>query len=542
MSLAALLSAYPGMVVERVIIGDAAVMLLARLTTEARPCPDCGMLAIHIHSRSRRTLLDLPACGHMVRLSLQVRRFFCKNVSCPRKTFTEQLPDLAVPRARKTCRLHKALRQIGFALGGEAGARLAKQLGIGCSPDTLLRLVRQSALSAAPTPRVLGVDDFSFRKGRTFGTILLDLEWHTPIDLLPDREAPTLAAWLEVHPGIEIVSRDRSRTFRDAISQAAPTALQVTDRWHLMKNLGEALEAFWLHKKQLLKAAAPEADLLPRAPPLPIGGRAKAAEETSLRWHHRLVERYHQIHQQFALGVDRETIAAQLGINRKTVYRYLKMDQPPERPSPRERRTLLLERYKPYLIQRWNDGCRNAKQLWREIVAQGYGQARSTVGRFIAALRQETGQFHKFKAVPAASLYSVEALPQQPLTPLQAARLLALQPCQRSPWQEQYLVRLCALEEALARTLTQVQAFGEMVRQRQGDRLDQWLSEVEAQGVPELRSFAKGLRKGYRAVKVGLTVEWSNGPTEGHVNRVKLLKRLMYGRASFALLRQRVLA
>lgn len=254
-----------------------------------------------------------------------------------------------------------------------------------------------------------------------------------------------------------------------------------------------------------------------------------------------MVERYHQIHEQFALGVDRETIAAQLSINRKTVYRYLKMDQPPERPSPRDRRALPLDRFKPYLLQRWNDGCRNAKQLWREIVAQGEGQSRSTVGRFIAALRQETGQFHKFKRVPVASLYSVEALPQQPLPPLQAARLLALQPCQRNSWQEQDLTRLCAMDETLARTYAQVQAFGEMVRQRQGDRLDQWLVEAEAQGVPELRSLAKGLRKDYQAVKAGLALEWSNGLTEGHVNKLKLLKRLMYGRASFALLRQRVL-
>ncbi|HLV97459.1 MAG TPA: ISL3 family transposase [Ktedonobacterales bacterium] len=315
MSLADVLAPLPGMAVERVIIGNETVTLLAHPTAEAHPCPGCGKQAIRIHSRSRRTLLDLSVCGRQVRLSLQVRRFFCEDGSCPRTTFTEQLPDLAAPRARKTCRLQEALCQIGFALGAEAGARLAKRLGMPCSPDTLLRLICQSALPTAPTPRVLGVDDFSFQKGRTFGTILLDLERHAPIDLLPDREAPTLASWLEVHPGIEIVSRDRGRPFRDAISQAAPTALQVTDRWHLLKNLGEALEAFWLHKKQLLKAAAPEAELLPRPPPLPIGARAKAAEEASASWHSRKIERYHHIHERFAVGVDRGTIAVQLGIS-----------------------------------------------------------------------------------------------------------------------------------------------------------------------------------------------------------------------------------
>jgi len=542
MSLAAVLPDAPGLLVEQVIIGEEAITLVARLATEAAQCPSCTQPSSCVHSYARRTLLDLPVRGRQMRLSLQVRRFRCLSLTCPRRTFREQVPALAAPHARKTHQMQETLCQIAFALGGEAGARLARVLGLPCSPDTLLRLVQRLPLPASPTPRVLGVDDFSFRRGRLFGTILLDLERRIPIDLLPDRDTPTLAAWLLDHPGIEVVSRDRSRPYREAISQAAPAAIQTADRWHLLKNLGEALEAFLLHKKQALKAALPEVDILPRAPPSPVGGRTKATEEARLSWHNRWVERYHQIHEQVALGVDRETIAAQLGISRKTVYRYLKMDQPPERPSPRDRRALPLERFKPYLLLRWNQGCRNAKLLWREVREQGYAQSRSTVGRFIAALRQETGQPHQFKRVQAASLYSVSALPRQPLTPLQAARLLALPPCQRSPSQEQYLTRLCAADEMLARTYAQVQTFCEMVRQRQGERLDQWLAEVEAQGVQELRSFAKGLQKDYEAVKNGLTLEWSQGPTEGHVHRLKLIKRSMYGRASFPLLRQRVLA
>ena len=235
-------------------------------------------------------------------------------------------------------------------------------------------------------------------------------------------------------------------------------------------------------------------------------------------------------------------IAAQLHICRPTVYRYLQMECPPALPSPQDRRSLPLDRYKPYLLQRWNEGIRNSKQLWREIVVQGYSQSSAPVQRFVGALRQQTGQSHKFKQAGAASLYAPEDACQRPLTPPQAARLLSSQEPARRPWQQTYLARLCASDEAIAQTYELVQAFGTLVRERPGvGQVEHWLAEVECRGVPELRAFAEGLKKDYEAVLAGLTLEWSNGPTEGYVNKLKLLKRLMYGRASLALLRQRVL-
>jgi transposase len=545
MSLAPLLPAVPGMLVEQVVLGEEAVTIVARLTTVTASCPCCAQPSTRVHSYARRTLIDLPASGRQMRLSLQIRRFRCLRPTCPRRTFREQIPTLALPRVHRTKRLQETLGVIGFALGGEAGARLAKRLGMACSPDTLLRLVQQQSLPAFRTPRVLGVDDFSFLRGRIFGTILLDLERRVPIDLLPDREAATFAAWLIVHPGVEIISRDRGGTYAEGARLGAPQAKQTADRWHLLKNLGEALEGLFLHQKQALRDAVPRLRDSPadHSPPAPwLTGRTVQAEAARLRRQARLVERFHQIHECFAKGVDRETIAGELGINRKTVYRYLKMDQPPDGPAPQDRRSLPLDRYKPYLLQRWNEGCRNAKQLWGEVRARGYTQSRSTVGRFVGSLRHETGRPHKFKQAEAAALYAPEDVRNRPLTAVQAARLFTSKEPQRTTWQQTTLTRLCATDASLAQTYAQVQAFCEMVRQCQGDRLDQWLAEVEAGGVQELRSFAKGLQKDYEAVKNGLTLPWSQGPTEGHILRLKLLKRQMYGRASFPLLRQRVLS
>jgi transposase len=545
MSLAALLPLLPDLLVEQIIIGDDAVTIAACLSAEAQPCPSCGMLATQVHSYARRTLLDLPACGRSLRLSLQVRRFRCAELTCSRVTFTEQIPTLAAPRARRSCRLQESLCQIGFMLGGEAGARLARRLGMPCSPDTLLRQMRRMPLPQLPTPRVLGVDDFSFRKRRAFGSILIDLERHRPVDLLPDREADTLAAWLDAHPGVEIASRDRSGPYADGLRAGAPTAIQVADRWHLLHNVGEVLEAFFLHKKQALKESWPRSRPHPSEQTVPaawLAGRTKAAEGASLNRHSFWVERYHQIHAWYAQHVDRDTIAERLGISRHSVSRYLRMDQPPERKQPQARGPRPLDPYKPYLLERWNQGCRNAKQLWRELQAQGYTQSRSTVQRFIGLLRQETGQPHKFKRVAAARLYTPEEVRQRPLTALQAARLFTTEEGLRSPWQQKYLTRLCESDEAIACTYIHVQAFCIMLRCCQGDQLDTWLAEIQAHGVAELRTFAEGIKKDYEAVKAGLTLVWSNGQTEGQIHRLKLLKRQMYGRAKFDLLRLRVLA
>jgi transposase len=543
--LATLLQEEAGVLVEQIIAGEDVVTVVARLTTPAQPCPACSHPATGVHSRSRRTLQDLPTGGRRVRLVLQVRRFFCRHPSCPRRTFTEQAPMLAAPHAQRTCRVQATLRQIGFALGGKAGARLTRALGMPCSPDTLVRLVRRAPLPPLPTPRVLGVDDWSFRKGRTFGTLLVDLERHQPVDLLPDREGPRLSAWLLAHPGVQIVSRDRSQTYAEAIRLGAPHALQVADRWHLLKNLGEALEGFLLHKKQALKEALPRSCDSPPSSPAPAPwttGRTKEAEATSLRRYARFIELYQQVHALEAKQLRVTDIAERLAVSRGTVYHYLQMDHPPERPSPQDRRSRPLDRYKPYLLQRWNEGIRNSRQLWRELVARGYQQSSAPVQRFIGPLRQQTGTPHKFKSAAAAPLYTSEEVRQRPLTPPQAARLLCSQEQARRPWQQAYLTRLCANDEAIAQTYHLVQAFGTLVRDRPGVvQVDQWLAEVEQCGVPELQTFVAGLKKDYDAVLAGLTSEWSNGPTEGCVNKLKLIKRLMYGRGSFPLLRQRVL-
>lgn len=518
------------------------ITAVVRTRSPGGRCPQCGHRSERVQSRYVRHPTDLPWQGVAMRLELHVRRFFCDSSDCPQAIFAERLPGVLAPYVRRTQRLAAWFTAVGFALGGEAGARLLATLGLTTSPDALLACIRALPLPAASTPRVLGVDDWSFRKGRTFGTILVDLEQRHVIALLPDREASTFATWLQRHPGVEIISRDRGGAYAEGARLGAPSALQVADRWHLLHNLWEALDGFFVHRKQVLRAhqASPRRQIIEETPWLT--GRTKWAEDRSVRSHERFIDLYQQIHDLSAKRVDIRQIAQRLQVSPGTVYRYLRMPQPPTRAQCPVPHPLPLDSHKPYLLQRWNEGCRNAKQLWRELSAQGYTQSRSTVARFIGLLRIETGQRKKYKSVAEARFYEEELAQEdtvRPLTTRQAARLLLTVESQRTPAEQTTLSRLLAADPEIASAYKHVQAFGCMVRERRGAAFESWVAQVLREGCREVQNFVHGLLKDETAVRAGLTLPWSQGPVEGHVNKLKVLKRASYGRARLDLLRQR---
>jgi transposase len=388
---------------------------------------------------------------------------------------------------------------------------------------------------------------FSFCKRRTYGTILIDLERRVPIELLPDREASSLKTWLEAHPGVEIVSRDRGGPYADGARKGAPQAQQVADRWHLLSNLSETMKGFFLNKQPLLKSLVqkPSEDLSEKeASQLGswYAGMAlsKRQEAKSVQLHQERVERYHKIQSLFAKKVDTANIARQVGISRQSVYSYLKMTELPARTRIHRQYQPLIDPYKEYLVKRWNEGCRNAQLVYREITAQGYTGSAQLIVRFFAQFREKK-DMRKFKQVNPSNETPVKVVPKRPPTASQVAHWITFKEEQRLEWQQKYLTQLCEADPQIREAYELIEDFTTMLRERQGERLDTWLQKVEERGVSELKSFAQGLRRDYDAVKAGLTLAWSQGSVEGHVHRLKLLKRQMYGKASFQTLRKRVL-
>lgn len=506
----------PGFEVEQAEIYNDVLRIEAHSGARLAYCPGCGQSSSSIHSYYTRSPRDLPCSEYRVRLALRVRRFRCFNDSCPRKIFAERL-EVVPPHGQRTMRLTTVLRTVVFEVAAETGTRLAHSLKMPISADTLLRVARQTPMGTiVPTPRVLGIDDWAFKKGRRYGTILVDLEQHRPIDLLPDRTAETLSTWLKAHPGIEIITRDRLADYIGGITAGAPQAIQIADRWHLLRNLSDALQRLLEHHTSLLRTVARQFQSPPSSEPV---------DEVQLPTKSNL--RFREVKELATQGYSQRDIALSLKMSRNTVKRYLAAEAPPTYQG-RGLRSSTITPYISYLAQRWAEGCHNSRILWEEIQRQGYPGSYGSVRVFVKRYRSPRP---RLSVLPPPRLW----------TRRQVAWLLVLDPTELAAEDEAYLEKLCQASVDIAVTYKLAQQFVSMIRYRQGEALDPWLTDARSSSVSQLKNFAEGLLKDYTAIRSALEYEWSNGQVEGQVHRLKVWKRMMYGRANFDLLRLRVL-
>lgn len=489
-------------------------------------CPLCGRRTSRMHSRYVRSVHDMPCCGVPVLLRLHARRFVCRNRHCSRRIFCERVPTLVPARCRRTERLTQALTEIGFAVGGEGGSRLAEALSMTANPAHLLRLLRCGQLPTEKPVRVLGVDDWAKRKGRSYGTILVDLERHCPIDLLPDRPSEALADWLREHIGIEILIRDRGKDYAEGARQGAPNAVQVADRWHLFKNLGDVLERVLTREHRRLREAAAQMQDEPVVNPPAERELTRAERERRDRRAVR-VERYETVQMLKAKGLSISAIARTTGLAWRTAQKLFPAETFPER-AIRHLTLVSVVPYDAYLRERWEAGCRNAEQLWRELQERGYQGSDQTVRRYIASWR--------FADPPPPTGTSSF----QPYLPRHVAWMFMQQSDTLSAEEAVYLEQLRA-DERIADLYDLVQTYCQMIRDRDAACLDLWLGAASTSPFRELRGFATHLQQDHAAVRAALSFPWSNGQTEGQITRLKLLKRQMYGRANLDLLRLRML-
>jgi len=524
--------ALPDCQIDAVRVAGPTLLIDAHTIPSCQHCPACGRASARVHSRYLRLVRDLPSADRPVRLLLRVRRFFCDGAACPKRTFAERLPALVPYRARRTPRLSHALRAIGFAAGGAAGARLAARLRLRTSRDTLLRLLRATPPSDAPPPHAVGLDDFALRKGRSYGTIVVDLERRRPVDLLPDRTAHTVATWLRAREGIDVVARDRYREYANGATIGAPDAVQVVDRFHLLVNAREVVERY-VHRvrPELRCLLVDDASQLDPAtidtPPLPRYDHGASRRQVQVARRAERERRFQHVKDAQRRGLNLRQIARETGLSVKTVRLWVAADVlPPERRGYRGGGKV--DPYGPYLLRRLAEGCTNQTLLWQEITVQGFVGTRSLVAKWILARRA---------GVPAPAVASSATLPGPQKLAWLVLRVADadLADDDRALWE-----RLRRHDE-LAWVQGLVARFAALVRERDAAAYDAWLADCRAGPVPELRNFAASLEKDGAAVRAALALPWSNGPTEGHINKLKMIKRSAYGRMKLDLLRQRVL-
>jgi transposase len=530
-----LLSLPEGMRIEQIQITENGLVITVVATTPMSCCPLCTEASSSIHCHYRRSLRDAPCAGRRVQLLLTVRKFSCRNPYCERKVEASRLPTFVEPWARMTIRYCQQITSIGLATCGKGGTRLAARLGIQTSRDTILRRVMGLPDTSAGSVVFLGIDDFSFRRGYRFGTILVNLESHRVVDLLPDRQAETAAQWMRQQTDLAVVSRDRGGEYASAAREGAPQAIQCADRFHILKNLTEAVQVLLARCQAEILAEKKQDEPGPdeRNNPIisieewrpPEPAHVEKVRLTRRAGRH---ARYQQVVALRQQGMKPQDIACQLGLSDRTVHRWLAAGTFPEAKKRRKRQSSF-DAFAPYVLKRWQEGERNGLALWREIKAQGYTGTANGVYRHLETLKQaevrasvNPERIQKYSVNTAIWLF------------MRAAQKL-------DEIEREDLAAFCQASVPLKKAYDLLQDFLSMLHKREGQRLDVWLARVTESGLPELQSFAAGVEKDKDAVKAGLTWPINNGMVEGHVTKLKLIKRQMYGEAGFPLLRKRVL-
>jgi transposase len=496
-------SGLSALVIEDVEDAGDVIVVRARTRGGAVACPGCSAETARAHEYRERTAADVPVDGRRVLVKVRVRRMRCPDLDCQVQTFREQVPGVLDRYQRRISRLTAEVSAVARELAGRASARLLPALGITASRHTALRVLLKIPLPGAAVPRVLGIDDFALRRGLVYATVLIDAETGRRVDVVRGRTADVTEKWLLGHPGVEIVCRDGSGAYGGAVRQALPSAVQVGDRWHLWHGLGEAAR----------KEAAAHSACWAKGVPLQEGKRAATT-----------LQRWQQVHDLRARNVGLLECARRLNLSLNTVKRYDRASEPERLQQVPKYRPTLVDPYRDYLRKRRaEEPGVPVQQLLREIRERGYQGSSNLLVRYVNQGRLDSGRPH--------------------LSPRRAARILLTRPDRLTPGQQETLAGLegaCPEMTALTSLIT---SFASLLVPSPGNdaRLRQWITDARDADLPHVHSFTRGLDLDIQAATAALTMPYHNGRTEGVNTRTKLIKRQMYGRAGFTLLRHRIL-
>jgi transposase len=496
-------SGLSALVIEDIEDAGEVIRVRARTRDRAAVCPGCGTETARVHEYRERTAADVPVGGRRVLVKIRVRRMRCPVVGCKVQTFREQVPGVLERYQRRTARLAGQVSAVARELAGRASARLLPALGILVSRHTMLRVLLKIPLPALAAPRVLGIDDFALRRGSVYATVFIDAETGRRVDVVSGRTADVTETWLLGHPGVEVVCRDGSGAYGEAVSRALPGAVQAGDRWHLWHGLGEAVR----------KEVAAHCACWARGMPLQEGTRAATT-----------LERWQQVHELRARNVGLLECARRLNLSLNTVKRYDRASEP--------QRLQRVPKYRPTLVDPHRDYLRKRRaeepgvlvwQLLREIRERGYQGSSNLLVRYINQGRLDGDRPH--------------------LSPRRAARILLTRPDRLTGGQAETLARIEAACPEMTALAGLVRSFAALLTPDPGNdsKLRQWITTARTADLPHIHSFTRGLDLDIQAATAALTMPHHNGRTEGVNTKTKMIKRQMYGRAGFTLLRHRIL-
>jgi transposase len=476
-------------------------------------------------------------------LRVHAGRWRCRSSSCVQRTFVAPLTALVYARQRRTRRLDNVAFLIGHAMGGRPAERLARRLGVPVSRDVILSNLRRVAPwneESGPT-RVIGIDEWSRRKGSNFGSIIVDLERRQVIDVLPDRAASSVAAWMRNHPDIEYVVRDRDGLYAEGATKGAPQAKQVADRFHLLQNLRKTIEA------ELAGIRAPTG-AVGKPPSLIIASGANDSSRTRMAGRDMRELMFKRVRSLHEAGESAEAIRLATGLGHRTVRRWIRLKTLPPRQRMAPKATTP-SAFEAHLRRRWTEGCTHVRTLLAELRELGFTGCLARLYAFLSSWRQaDVGEATPTDAARFQTPFSskLPVMPRDPSTGGLISSIVAAALCvkPRGMLTESQKAKVAVLKSALpsfAVMRALAMRFRGMMRSGQMDGLDAWLRDAAGSGIYGMRVFARGLQRDLVAVQNALTTKWSSGQVEGQINRLKALKRAMYGRVSVEILRARLL-